>query len=59
MNIIKRKRKQVNMLNQQFPVATLSNEQLTKIKNFEEQLRQETSEEIVLVAYKNENNSNS
>jgi hypothetical protein len=57
MNIIKRKRKQVNMLNQQFPVATLSNEQLTKIKNFEEQLRQETSEEIILVAYKNEKHS--
>jgi hypothetical protein len=59
MNIIKRKRKQVIFLDQQFSVAALSNEQLTKIKNFEEELRQETREEIVVVAYKNENKSGS
>lgn len=37
-----------------FPVANLSSEQLTKIKNMEEELRSSTGEEIVLIAYRSE-----
>ena len=39
---------------QQYPVAHLSSEQLTKIKTMEEELRSSTGEEIVLIAYKND-----
>lgn len=34
-----------------FPVANISNDQLSKIENLERELRNETNENIVLIAY--------
>lgn len=38
-------------MNQQFPVAMLQEEYLEKVKKMEKELREETGEEIVLIAY--------
>ncbi|WP_191561992.1 hypothetical protein [Metabacillus idriensis] len=38
-------------MNPQFPVATLQEEYLEKVKKMENELRDETGEEIVLIAY--------
>jgi hypothetical protein len=35
----------------EFPVANLKNDQLSKIEKLEQELRQETNENIVLIAY--------
>ncbi|WP_179884831.1 hypothetical protein [Bacillus sp. AFS015802] len=35
-----------------FPVAELSNEALDKVKSMESELRQQTADDIVLIAYK-------
>lgn len=39
------------MDNQNFPVANLNESQLSKLKTLEKELSQETSENIVLIAY--------
>jgi hypothetical protein len=38
--------------NPSFPVANLENNTLTKVQELEKKLREETGEEIVLIAYK-------
>ncbi|MGG4488348.1 hypothetical protein [Metabacillus idriensis] len=38
-------------MNQEFPVAMLRDEYLEKVKKMENELRTETGEEIVLIAY--------
>ncbi|MCA1031261.1 hypothetical protein LCL95_09515 [Bacillus timonensis] len=40
------------MYQEEYPVAHLSQEQLTKIKEMENELKSTTGEEIVLIAYK-------
>jgi hypothetical protein len=42
-------------VNQNFPVANLNDEQLQKVKMLEQSLSQETSENIVLIAYDEKN----
>jgi hypothetical protein len=37
--------------NPSFPVANLENNTLAKVQEFEKKLREETGEEIVLIAY--------
>lgn len=37
--------------NNQYPVANLSEVELKEVKEFEKQLRNQTGEEIVLIAY--------
>jgi len=44
-------------LDREFPVANLEDTTLAKVQQLEETLREETGEEIVLIAYKNEKNS--
>jgi hypothetical protein len=39
-----------------FPVAHLPKEKIQKIKEFETKLREETGEEIVLIAYESQKN---
>ncbi|MFD1735513.1 hypothetical protein ACFSCX_02950 [Bacillus salitolerans] len=39
------------LMDRSFPVAHLSKEKLTKIQKFEQKLREETGEDIVLIAY--------
>ncbi|WP_197489780.1 hypothetical protein [Rossellomorea aquimaris] len=41
------------MNNQEFPVASLTDDSLEKVKHMENELRQETNEDIILIAYKN------
>jgi hypothetical protein len=38
----------------EFPVAQLSDEALNKLQHIESELRQQTDEDIVLIAYKKE-----
>lgn len=45
----------VMSVNQNFPVANLNDEQLQKVKMLEQALRQESSENIVLIAYDEKN----
>lgn len=40
--------------NNEFEVADLSQDQVSKVEKYEEQLRNEIGEEIVLIAYKND-----
>jgi hypothetical protein len=39
---------------EEFPVAHLSEDDLSKLQSIENELRSKTGEEIVLIAYKNE-----
>ncbi len=39
------------MTNQSFPVANLNEEQIRKVKNLEQELSQEASDNVVLIAY--------
>jgi hypothetical protein len=39
-------------MNKEFPVADLQNQFLEKVKKMENELREQTGEEIVLIAYK-------
>lgn len=43
------------MTNQIFPVANLSEDQLQKVKKLEQELSQEASDNIVLIAYDEKN----
>lgn len=45
-------------MNQQFPVAMLQEEYLEKVKKMEHELREETGEEIVLIAYQHQQERN-
>ncbi|WP_191565812.1 hypothetical protein [Metabacillus idriensis] len=45
-------------MNQQFPVAMLQEEYLEKVKKMENELREETGEEIVLIAYQHQHERN-
>ncbi|MTH54298.1 hypothetical protein GKZ89_12880 [Bacillus mangrovi] len=40
--------------NQQFPVAELTSDELSRLKQFEEDFRSRTGEEIVLIAYEHQ-----
>jgi hypothetical protein len=44
--------------NQSFPVADLSHQELNEIKQLEKQLRNESGEEIVLIAYEQKFSTN-
>ncbi|GMB10130.1 hypothetical protein EDD69_10797 [Thermolongibacillus altinsuensis] len=46
------------MKNRSFPVAYLESNALEKIQDLEKKLREETGEEIVLIAYKREEELN-
>ncbi|MGM0752037.1 MAG: hypothetical protein ACQET6_08885 [Bacillota bacterium] len=41
------------MSRKEFPVAHLSEDTLNKVRNMETELRQQTDEDIILIAYKN------
>ncbi|KEF37712.1 hypothetical protein M670_03014 [Schinkia azotoformans MEV2011] len=43
------------MTNQNFPVANLNEDQLQKVKKLEQELSQEASDNIVLIAYDEKN----
>jgi hypothetical protein len=43
--------------NSTFPVARLQERTLKKVQDLEKRLREETGEEIILIAYKQEKNS--
>ena len=45
-------------MDQQFPVAMLQEEYLKKIKKMENELSEETGEEIVLIAYQHQQELN-
>jgi hypothetical protein len=45
-------------MNQEFPVAMLQDEYLEKVKKMESELRAETGEEIVLIAYQHKQEHN-
>ncbi|MGM0852304.1 MAG: hypothetical protein ACQEWI_06805 [Bacillota bacterium] len=40
-------------MNKEFPVANLSEDTLNQVLNMESELRQQTKEDIILIAYKN------
>ncbi|MGM0866075.1 MAG: hypothetical protein ACQEWF_15505 [Bacillota bacterium] len=40
-------------MNKEFPVANLSEDTLNQVQNMESELRQQTNEDIILIAYKN------
>jgi hypothetical protein len=42
-----------------FPVANLSSDKLAKIQKVEQEIREETGEEIVLIAYEHQHDSRS
>ncbi len=41
-------------MNKEYPVANLSGDDLEQVQNIEQKLRSQTGEEIVLIAYKHE-----
>ncbi|MBB3868156.1 hypothetical protein DER53_08810 [Parageobacillus toebii NBRC 107807] len=45
------------MKNSSFPVADLKEQTLKKVQELEKRLREETGEEIILIAYKHERGS--
>ncbi|WP_265738376.1 hypothetical protein [Pseudalkalibacillus salsuginis] len=42
------------MKDQNYPVADVSKEMLDKIQNYEKELKKESNEEIILIAYQKE-----
>ncbi|MFI8576210.1 hypothetical protein [Rossellomorea aquimaris] len=40
-------------MNKEFQVANLSEDTLNQVQNMESELRQQTNEDIILIAYKN------
>ncbi|MGF3104269.1 hypothetical protein [Rossellomorea sp. DUT-2] len=40
-------------MNKEFPVANLSEDTLNQVQSMESELRQQTNEDIILIAYKN------
>ncbi|WP_261132386.1 hypothetical protein [Bacillus sp. Marseille-Q3570] len=42
------------MKNQNYPVANVSKEMLDKIQNYERELKKESDEDIILIAYQKE-----
>ncbi|MGX1194357.1 hypothetical protein [Metabacillus sp. SLBN-84] len=45
-------------MNKEFPVAALQDQFLEKVKKMESELREQTGEEIVLIAYKHNKQQN-
>jgi hypothetical protein len=45
-------------MNKEFPVAALQDQFLDKVKKMENELREQTGEEIVLIAYKHNKQQN-
>ncbi|MGP4082030.1 hypothetical protein ACTWQL_19265 [Pseudalkalibacillus sp. R45] len=44
------------MKDQNYPVADVSKEMLDKIQNYEKELKKESNEDIILIAYQQERN---